>query len=88
LAPPKPKIVDLDAGSEEKQLDTRGEQNGSQKRASHHSFDDLVGPRYHCWWDINTERLGCSEVYCEFEFGRLNDRQIGGLLSLQDATDI
>ena len=35
-----------------------------------------------------TERLGCLEVHDQFERGRLQDRQIGGLCALKDLAGV
>ena len=43
------------------------------------SFDHLVGPRKQGRGDVQAERFRRFEVYDEFKFGRLLDRQIPGL---------
>jgi hypothetical protein len=40
------------------------------------------------FWDGEAERLGGLEVDDQFEFGWLHNRQIGGLLPLENSTDI
>jgi len=34
-------------------------------------FDDLVGAREQCTWNVQTERLGGFEVYGELKLSRL-----------------
>src|SRR4029077_5795503 len=50
-------------------------------------FDHLIGAGEQRG-NGEAERLGCLEVDGEVELGRLDDRQIGWLLALENATDI
>src|SRR6516225_3168988 len=52
------------------------------------SFDHLVGAREQRCWHIETKRLRSLQVDDELEFGRLNDRQVRRLGSLEDATGV
>jgi hypothetical protein len=51
-------------------------------------FDHLVGKREHPVGHLEAERLGGLEIEHELEFGGLHDRQVGGLLALEDPTGI
>src|SRR5215510_11206545 len=52
------------------------------------SFDDLVGAGEHSRWDFEAERLGCFDVYDQFELGRLLHGQVSRFLALEDAIDV
>ena len=60
----------------------------TQSVALRPSFDHLVGPREKLRWHIEAERLGGLEVDCQLVLGRCLDRQVGRLLTLEDAVDI
>jgi hypothetical protein len=51
-------------------------------------FDNLVGRRERRRRDDQTKRLGCLEIDGEIELGRLHDRQVGRLLSLENPLDL
>src|SRR5262245_2046790 len=53
-----------------------------------HSFDHLVGAAEQREWHREPKRLGSLEVKDQFDFGELLHRQIGGVLALENATDI
>src|SRR5215470_13199175 len=52
------------------------------------SLNDLIRPRQHRRRDGQAERLGGLEVDDELELGRLLDREIGGLGTLEDLCHI
>src|SRR5262249_5337878 len=52
------------------------------------SFDHLVGAAEQREWHREPKRLGSLEVKDQFDFGELLHRQIGGILALENATDI
>src|SRR5271169_3231618 len=47
-------------------------------------FDHVVGECQQLRWHFEAERLGGLEVDHELEFGGLHDRQVGGLLPLEN----
>ena len=51
-------------------------------------FDHLVGYGEHTQRDREAKRLGGLEIDDQFEFGRLLDRQIGGLFAFKDTPDV
>ena len=51
-------------------------------------FDHLVGAEQDRCRNIEAERLGGFQIDHEFKFCRLLDRQIGGLVALENAPDI
>ena len=51
-------------------------------------FDHLIGAQHHRRRECDAEGLGNFEVDYHLELGRLLDRQIGGLLALEDAPGI
>ncbi len=51
-------------------------------------FDHLIGAQKDRRRERDAEGLGSFEVDYQLIFGRLLDRQIGGLLALEDAADI
>src|ERR1700690_1361169 len=51
-------------------------------------FDHLVGDGEHPWRHLDAERARRLQVDGEFEFGRLRDRQVGGLGALEDIAGI
>jgi hypothetical protein len=51
-------------------------------------FDDLVGACEHRGRHVEADRLGCLQVDDQLELARPHDRQIAGLLALEDAADI
>src|ERR1035441_5125029 len=51
-------------------------------------FDHLVGAADYRQWDIQPERLGGLQIDDQFDFGNLLDRQVGGLLTLENANGI
>jgi len=57
-------------------------------RGSGALFDHLVGAGEQLWRNFNAKRFGSLEVDQHLELGRPNDRQFGGLLSLEDAAGI
>src|SRR5262249_6224437 len=52
------------------------------------SLDHLVGAGEECRWNGDAERPGRLQVDDELEFGRLQDRQVGGLRALEDLTGV
>src|SRR5512133_4054770 len=50
-------------------------------------IDDFVGAGYQRRWHGEPERFCCLEVDREFEFGRLQEWQIGWLRALKNPTD-
>src|SRR5262245_64190387 len=52
------------------------------------AFDDLVGAGKDCRRNGEAESLRGLEVDEEFEFGRLFDRQIGGLFAFENLVNI
>jgi hypothetical protein len=60
--------------------------NAPQQIAS--LFDNLIGDREHPWRHLDAERSRRLKVDDELEFGRLQHRQVGGLLALEDAVDV
>jgi hypothetical protein len=65
-----------------------GFSRGSIIRRSFVSLDHPIGERDELVRHGKPERLGSFEVYDDFEYGRLRDRQIGRLLALEDAADV
>ena len=59
-----------------------------QKRTLARLFDDLVGASDECVRDVNAQCLGSLEVDGQLDLGYLLDRQVGGLLALEDAASI
>src|SRR5271165_345702 len=53
-----------------------------------HLFDHLVGAGQYCRQHVEAQCLGSFEVDDKLEFGRLLDRQVTGLFTLEDAIDI
>jgi hypothetical protein len=51
-------------------------------------FDHLVCEREELCRQVEAGRPGGPEVDNKLELGRLHDRQVGGLLALEDAADI
>jgi hypothetical protein len=53
-----------------------------------HSFDHLVGNREHAGRNREAKRLSGLEVDHQLELGRSQDRQVGGLLALENPTGV
>src|SRR5262249_1754230 len=51
-------------------------------------FDHFVCDGEHARRDSEPERLGCFQVDDKLELGRLQNRQVDGLLALQDSASI
>ena len=51
-------------------------------------LDHFVGDGEHVGRDYQAERLGGLQVDYQFELGRLQNRQVGGLLAFEDATRV
>ena len=47
-------------------------------------LDHLVGDREHARWNGKAERLGGLEIDDQLELGWLHDRQVGGLVPLEN----
>src|SRR5262249_43427617 len=60
----------------------------AENEAPAESFDHLVGDREHARRNVETKRLGGLEIDDELELGRLNDRKVAHLASLEDARNI
>ena len=60
--------------------------NATQQTAS--LFDHFVGQREQRRGNDEAERLCGLEVYHQLVLGRLLDRELGGLLTLQNAIDV
>src|SRR5438874_1106550 len=59
--------------------------NGLMRRSKLTSlFDQLVGADKQCRWHVDTERLGRLQVDHQFELGRLFDRQVRRLRTLEN----
>src|SRR6516164_11186551 len=56
--------------------------------SSSRSFDHLVGERKQPVWDSEAERLRGLCADDQFEFSRLQNRQVGRLLALGDAAGV
>lgn len=52
------------------------------------SFNHLVGNRKHTGWDVDAERLGSLEIDDQLEPSRSGDRQVDGLLALENAASV
>jgi hypothetical protein len=52
------------------------------------SLDYFVGNREHARWDGEAECLGGLEVDRQLELGRSQDRQVGGLLALENPAGV
>ena len=52
------------------------------------SLDYLIRPRQHVGRNRQADLIRCFQIYHKLELGRLLDRQIGGLASLQDSVHI
>jgi hypothetical protein len=53
-----------------------------QSQQTNSLLNHLVGAREQRLRNVEAERLGCLEIYCQFELGRMLDRQVGGLVTL------
>src|SRR5215831_8212790 len=53
-----------------------------------HSLDHLVGAGEHGWRNVEAERPGGLEVDHKLVLGGRLNRQVGGLLALEDAIDV
>src|SRR6516164_7894511 len=53
-----------------------------------HSLDHLIGAGEDRWRDRQTQRVRRFQVDDQLEFGRLLDRQVGGLLALENAAGV
>src|SRR5271157_2115718 len=51
-------------------------------------FNHLVGDREQRRWNFQSKRLRSLEIYDEFKFRGLNDRQIGGFFALQNPAHV
>ena len=51
-------------------------------------LDHLVGDREQPWREAEPECLGRVEVNHELELGSLHDRQVNGLLTFENPTDV
>src|SRR5205814_1699767 len=51
-------------------------------------LDHRVGEREQLEWDLKAERLGGLEIDHKLEPGRLRDRQVGGLLALENTAGV
>src|SRR5271169_242656 len=59
-----------------------------QKRKWLTLFDHLIGNRKHARRNQEAERLSGLEIDDQLEPGRSGDREVGGLLTLEDAANI
>src|SRR6516225_5940679 len=51
-------------------------------------FNHLVGAGEQCWRNLQPQNSRCGQVDEEVELGRLNDRKVGRLLTVEDAARI
>src|SRR3954453_750824 len=61
---------------------------GSHQLCLAHSLDHLVGAGEKRRWNFEAERLRGLEIDDELELGRLLHRQVGGLLTFENAVHI
>src|SRR5215471_11618156 len=59
-----------------------------QKRTLTASLDHGIGLRQQCRWHDEAEGLCGLEIYHQFVLGRRLHRQVGGLLTFEDAIDV
>src|SRR5215813_11099740 len=52
------------------------------------SFNHLSGANEQSGWHSQAERVGGLQVDDQFDFGNLLDRQVGGLLALEDTVGV
>jgi hypothetical protein len=52
------------------------------------SLDHLVGDGKYSWRNCKAERLRGLEMNHQLEFSRLQDRQVGGLVAIENAASV